>query len=143
MLAMAGPVPLTYRVPPMVVVDQGMVQTDTETKAAGPPSPRASQKAAEAAADPRGVPAVEDPYFLVGPTPAFEANVLDSDRNFDAVLARLELARSRNEMRRMGPERAPTDDPTEASRSDDTEGEAARVEAGQPAVNRQEPDPAD
>jgi hypothetical protein len=41
-----------------------------------------------------------DPYALTGPSPAFEANVLDAERDLKTVLARLELARSQAELRR-------------------------------------------
>lgn len=106
MLAYAGSVPLGYHVPPVAVVDPHPIASDKDGSRAGAVTPRGgvAGAAAKAAPDPdsasgaKAVPALSDPYALTGPTPAFDANVLDAERDLGAVLARMNVARAQAEM---------------------------------------------
>lgn len=122
MLAIVGPIPISHHVPPVAVAETQPavpVAGGSRTGAAparagraddGRPAPEAAQRL-PAQATVQGLPAADssapdtlyapDPYALVGPTPAFEANVLEAERDLKAVLARLEMARAQAEQNRI------------------------------------------
>lgn len=122
MLAIVGPIPISHHVPPVAVAETppavpaaGGSRTGAAPARAGRaddgrPAPGAAQRLPAQAAV-QGLPDADssapdtlfapDPYALVGPTPAFEANVLDAERDLKAVLARLEMARAQAEQNRI------------------------------------------
>ncbi|MCR8723214.1 hypothetical protein [Frigidibacter sp. ROC022] len=116
MLAFAGSIALNHHVPPVAVAESHPTASDRDGSRAGAAAPRGNAPgppgpAGTGTPDPldttaeRPVPALADPYALTGPSPAFDANVLDAERDLDAVLARMNASRAQAEMARMA---APT-----------------------------------
>ena len=98
MFVVTAAFPLTSDQPPLAVADPAAVIPAPADRPAGRADPLAP--AGSETADPWKLDPTRDPLALVGPRPAFEANILDAERNLQARLARMELARSHNELLR-------------------------------------------
>jgi hypothetical protein len=99
MRALAAPSPLGYHVPPLAFVEPrppAVARGGASGDAAGE-EPAIRKDAAAPASAPQPPDPALDPYVLTGPTPAFEANVLDTQRTVQAILARVKLQQSRAE----------------------------------------------
>lgn len=107
MLAVSGAFPLTSDQPPLAVVSakalaalmpgwDRILPTRTTTAQGAAPQTRLETDPAPTGPKPD---LIHNPFAIAGPPPSFEANVLEIERQFDAILARLELARAQRELR--------------------------------------------
>ncbi len=110
MRAFAAPSPLSFHVPPLAVVEprpSASIKDGSRSDAVGD-RPKVRDDAPRQTPDPRAPDPALDPYLLTGPKPAFEANVLDTQRTVEAILARIKLQQSRAETAKaMGDPAAP------------------------------------
>lgn len=108
MLAVSSAFPLTSDQPPLAVVspkalaalisggDRAAAQRFGSDRIDGAARP---ENAVKSASPGGAIAAARNPFAVAGPPPSFEANILEIERQFEAILARIELARSQREMR--------------------------------------------
>jgi hypothetical protein len=156
MQEIAGTKPLNFHValpqapvrPPVTAVSAGTDAGNAGTATDGRTSGDSRPGSASSPTDPRNAP--PDRFTLAGPSPAFQASILEVERDFRNVLARIEATRAKAEAdvvfgtraRDPAEERPPL--PVSASPSAETKREGRKSEApaepeGNAAPSKDEP----